>query len=99
MTTIATVSPHVWDVSMDGQYTDRPGGVKHELVGDGETVVVREVWYLSDTGEEQQVDEVRIGINELVHLVVNMTPVERAHFSENRTTRPGRDWDGVPRSD
>lgn len=80
---------HVSDI--DG----RPRGTRHELILDGARVLVREVWYWPDTGEEDHADEVSIQLNSLVHLVVNMTPAERFHFFYHRTCAPRLDWEGV----
>lgn len=93
--TLVNTAPHVWDVSTDNAPA-RPVGTRHEIQQDGEDVLVREVWYFSDNGEVREVTERRMPLNQLVHLVVNMTENERRFSSEARTTWPEMDWDGVP---
>ena len=85
--------PYLWDVTDAETGTKRPAGVRHEA---GDTIRVREVWYYSDTGEEHQTHEVSMGLNSFVHLAINMTPVERALFAEERTEPPKREWEGCP---
>jgi len=82
-------NPHAWDI--DG----RPLGTRHELRLDRDNLIVREVWFWSDNGEESHADEVVMPLNSFVHLVVNMTVTERAHFANTRTCAPARDWDDV----
>jgi hypothetical protein len=89
---------HVWDVKFDVTNTERPAGVRHEIAldpSDVNYVIVREVWFFSDNGEIHEVVERRIPLNNLVHLAVNMTDTEVMFFSETRTARPTKDWDGL----
>ncbi len=95
---IANDAGHVSDIAETEGSTPRASGVRHELVQDGLSVRVREVWYWIDTGEERHVDEVRMPINDLVHMAVNMTPGERNHFASVRSTVPTSDWSDVQRS-
>lgn len=88
-------APYLWDVH-DQAGPTRPAGTRHEILQDGEDAVAREVWYYSDTGEVYETREVRMGLNDLVHLVVNTTPVERHYFTNTRTAAPALDWEGVP---
>lgn len=94
---LRTEVAHASDISESGGAT-RPAGVRHEIIADADPAfaLVREVWFFSDNGEIRHADERRIAINDLVHLVVNMTDAERRFFSETRTTWPERDWEGVP---
>ncbi len=88
---------HVSDiVGTDG--VSRPSGVRHEIASDPDPafVVVREVWFWTDSGDDRHVDSRRIAINDLVHVLLNMTEAERRFFAETRTTYPDRNWDGVP---
>lgn len=83
--------PGIFDVVVDGgAKPSRKGGVRHELLQDGDDVRVREVWYFCDTGEEEQADEVRMPLTRLVHLVVNSTEEERSLLADIRTTAPGK---------
>lgn len=86
---------HVSDIVEAEGRAPRASGVRHELVQDGLNVRVREVWYWLDTGEERHVDEVRMPINDLVHMVANTTPGERRHLSSVRSTVPPSDWSDV----
>lgn len=95
---IRTEVAHASDI-VDGNGSIRPAGVRHEIVLDTDPafVLVREVWFWSDDGEVRHADERRVGINDLVHIVVNMTDAERRFFAESRTTWPETDWEGIPR--
>ncbi len=96
--TIANDAGHVSDIAETMTSPPRASGVRHELVQDGLSVRVREVWYWIDTGEERHVDEVCMPINDLVHAIVNMTPGERHHLASVRSTSPASDWSDVQRS-
>lgn len=87
-TKVSNDEPHVWDVTFTGQEATRPGGVRHEIEFDNGVVTFREVWYFSDNGEVQQCDERKLGLNDAVHVMVNITDNECREFSEVRTTRP-----------
>lgn len=89
--------PRLWKIGPD-EGTKRPGGTRHEIIQDGITAVVREVWYYSDNGEEAQVYETRMPIDDLVHLIVNTTAEERHHFTHQRTKEPAVSWAGTPSS-
>ena len=96
--TIVNDAGHVSDIAETMTSTPRASGVRHELVQDGLSVRVREVWYWIDTGEARHVDEVYMPINDLVHMAVNMTPGERHHLASVRSTSPTSDWADVQRS-
>ena len=83
---------HVHDIAERKDAPPRASGVRHEIVQDGLHVLLREVWYWLDTCEERHADEVRMPINDLVHLCVNTTPGERYHISSVRTAAPQTDW-------
>lgn len=72
--------PHVWDV--DG----KPVGTGHEMVLDGEALVVRE--YRLDGDARSFVDERRLDFTEVVHALLNATPAEIAALGTERTMRP-----------
>jgi hypothetical protein len=82
-------SPNVWE------HDSRLKGTRHEIEQVGANVHVREVWYWCDTGEIDHFEERILPLNDLVHIVVNTTPGERAFFATARTTYPDRDWDGI----
>lgn len=90
--------PHLFNVSKDDAPTApaRPGGTRHEIHQDGDHAMVREVWYYSDNGEVYETREVRMGLNDLVHLVVNTTSSERLFFTTTRTDAPAVDFAGIP---
>lgn len=75
--------PHVWDV--DG----RARGVMHRLTLRGETLVVEDVG-LDEHGEplDVGVDRTEIPFVDAVHILLNLTPEERARLGVERTQRP-----------
>lgn len=83
MTTIEFRFPHVWDVN------GRPRGVMHRLTLRGETLVVEDVG-LDEHGEVLDVgaDRTEIPFVDAVHILLNLTPEERARFGIERTQRP-----------
>lgn len=83
MTTIEFRFPHVWDVN------GRPRGVMHRLTLRGETLVVEDVG-LDEHGELLDIgaDRAEIPFVDAVHILLNLTPEERARFGAERTQRP-----------
>lgn len=65
--------PHVWDV--DG----RPRGVRHELVIEGGSLVVRDAM-LDEHGAVMSAEERRIELTTAVHALINMSDGELRQF-------------------